>query len=185
MANEDAGIEQLWRDQPNGTPTMALDEIRARAREFERSVQQWRRVGGLLVAVLIAKTGWEVWRDSDMVERAGDLLILASLIYLVVRFVRHARANLAPATLGQTSCLEHYRRQLLRQRDLSRDGWHYVLPFIPGLGLMVAARALQGRPATQVMMLTVFAFMLFAGVLWVIARGTRAIEREIAAIARE
>jgi HAMP domain-containing protein len=185
MANEHAGIEQLWRDQPNGRPPMALDEIRARAREFERRVQQWRRVGGLTVALLIAKTGWEVWRDSDMVERAGDLLILAALVYLVVRFVRHARADTRPATLGQTSCLEHYRRQLVRQRDLSLDGWKYVLPFVPGLGLMVGARALQGRPASQVMVLIVFAIVLFAGVLWVMARGTRVIEREIAAIARE
>jgi hypothetical protein len=185
MANEHAGIEQLWRDQPNGKPPMALDEIRARAREFERSVQQWRRVGGLTVALLIAKSGWEVWRDTDMVERASDVLILAALISLVVRFVRHARANTAPATLGQTSCLEHYRRQLVRQRDLSRDGWHCVLPFVPGLGLMMGARALQGRPALQVMVLIVFACVLFGGVLWVIARGTRAIEREIAAIERE
>jgi len=124
-------------------------------------------------------------RDTDMVERAGDALIFAALISLVIRFIRRARATTSPATLGQTSCLDHYRRQLVRQRDLSRDGWKNVLPFVPGFGLMVSARALQGRPATQVMVLIVFAALLFAGVLWVIARGTRAIDREIAAIERE
>ena len=185
MANEHAGIERLWREQPNGTPPMTLDQIRARAREFDRSVQQWNRIGGLMVAVLIAKSGWEIWRDTDMMERAGDVLILAALVSIVVRFVRYARANTAPATLGQTSCLEHYRRQLVRQRDLTRDGWKFVLPFGPGLGLMVGARALQGRPASQVMVMIVFAVTLFAGVLWVIARGSRAIEREIAAIGGE
>ncbi len=185
MANEHPGIERLWREQPAEKPAMTLDEIRARACEFERSVQQWRRVGGLTVALLIAKSGWEIWRDTDIVERAGDLLIFAALVYLVVRFLRHAGATTAPATLGQTSCLEHYRRQLVRQRDLSRDGWKFVLPFVPGLGLMVGARALQGRPGSQVTMLIVFAVVLFAGVLWVIARGGRAIDREIAAIDRE
>jgi hypothetical protein len=185
MANERGDIERLWRAQPKGKPPMTFDEIRARAREFDRSVRQWNRIGGLIVAVLLAKSGWEIWRDTDMVERAGDVLMLAALVSIVVRFVRYVRANTAPAALGQTSCLEHYRRQLVRQRDLTRDGWKFVLPFVPGLALMVGARALQGRPASQVMVLIVFAVVLFAGVLRVIARGSRAIEREIAAIGGE
>jgi hypothetical protein len=181
MANEHASIEQVWREQPHGRQAMSLDEIRIKAREFERSVQQWRRVGGLTVALLIVKNVWEVWRDTDLVERAGDLMMLAALLYLVLRFVRYARAN-APATRGQLSCLEHYRRQLVRQRELSRDGWKFVLPFVPGLGLIVAGRALEGRPPWQVALMIAVALSILAGVVWVIARGERRLEQEVAAL---
>jgi hypothetical protein len=71
---------------------------------------------------------------------------------------------------------------LLRQRELSRDRWKFILPFVPGVGLIIVGRALEGRPPSQVGALIVFAFGLFAGVVWVIARGTRKLEREIAAL---
>jgi TRAP-type uncharacterized transport system fused permease subunit len=173
---------QLWRQQPQERSAMALEEIRIKAREFDASVQRWRLVGGLMVAVLLAKSAWEVWVDTYLVERWGDALILFALVYLVYRFVRRARAETAAATLGRASCLEYYRAQLVRQRGLSREGWKYILPFAPGVGLMVFGRALEGRPAGQVACLIVFALVLFAGVLWVIARGARTLEREIAAL---
>ena len=182
MANERTGIEQMWREQPHGRQAMSIDEIRTKAREFERKVQQWRRVGGLTVALLLAKNVWEVWRDTDVIERAGDLMMLAALLFVVFRFVRDARAHSMPATLGQLSCLEHYRRQLVRQRELSRDGWKFVLPFVPGLGLIVVGRALEGRPPTQVALMIAIAVSMLAGVVWVIARGERRLEREIAAL---
>ena len=182
MPNEHASIEQVWREQPHGRQAMTLDEIRTKARKFERKVQRWRSVGGLTVALLIAKNAWEVWRDTDVIERAGDLMMLAALLYVVFRFARDARATTAPATLGQLGCLEHYRRQLVGQRELSRDGWKFVLPFVPGLGLIVVGRALEGRPPTQVALMIAIAVAILAGVVWVIARGERRLEQEIAAL---
>jgi hypothetical protein len=177
-----AGIEQEWRQQALGRQTMSVEEIRAKAREFDMKVELWRRFGGLMVALLLVKTGWEVWTDIDVVERAGDLLMFLALLYIVYRFFRYARAHVAPSTLGLTNCVEHYRSQLIRQHELSRDGWKYVLPFAPGFGLIIVARALEGRPASQVAALIVLAVALFVGVLWTIARSTRSLEREIAAL---
>ena len=139
-------------------------------------------VGGLMVAVLLVKNAWEVWTDVEMVERAGDLLMFLALLYVVYRFFRYARAHVAPSTLGLTNCVEHYRSQLVRQHELSRDGWKYILPFAPGIVLILVARMLQGRPASQVAALIVFALALFVGVLWTIARSPRSLEREIAAL---
>jgi hypothetical protein len=104
------------------------------------------------------------------------------LLYVVYRGFRHARAHVAPSTLGLTNCVEHYRSQLMRQHELSRDGWKYALPFAPGLVLIIFGRALEGRPASQVAALIVAALVMFIGVLWVIARSARTLEREIAAL---
>jgi hypothetical protein len=183
MANDrEPEIGQLWRQQPQGRETMTLEEIRTRARAFETKVQRWRLVGGVTMALLLAKNVWEVWTDTDMLERAGDLLMLAALVYIVFRFLRHARAETAPSTLGVTSCVEHYRSRLMRERDLSREGWTFVLPFVPGFGLIIAGRAMEGRPASQVAVLIAVAVAMLAGVLWVIARSGRRLEREMAAL---
>ncbi len=155
MANEhESGIGQMWRDQP-GRHDLTLDEIRTKAKEFDARVQRWNVVGGLTIALLLAKNVWEVIVDTDLVERAGDLLLLFGLLYAVYRFSGHAHGAAPPATLGQTSCVDHYRAQLVRQRELSRDGWKFILPFMPGMGLIIVGRALEGRPASQVAALIV------------------------------
>ena len=90
--------------------------------------------------------------------------------------------HITPSRLGLTACVEHYRSQLVRQRELSTEGWTYILPFAPGIVLILVARVLQGRPASQVAALIVGVLVLFVGVLWVIARRGRALDREIAAL---
>jgi ABC-type dipeptide/oligopeptide/nickel transport system permease subunit len=161
---------------------MSVEEIRAKAKEFDMKVRRWSVVSGLTFALLLAKNVWEVWVDTDLVERAGDLLMVFALLSVVYLFRRHVRAHIAPSTLGLTNCVEHYRSQLMQQRELSRDGWKYVLPFAPGFGLIIFARVLEGRPASQVAALIVGTLGVFIGVIWVIARGARKLEREIAAL---
>ena len=53
---------------------------------------------------------------------------------------------------------------------------------MPGFGLIIFARVLEGRPASQVASLIVVAVAMFVGVLWTIARSARKLEREIAAL---
>lgn len=183
MANDhEPPIEHVWRQQPRERETMSVEAIRAKAREFDMKVRRWSVVSSLTFALLLAKNVWEVWVDTDVVERAGDLLMVFALLSVVYLFRRHVRAHVAPSTLGLTNCVAHYRSQLMRQRDLSRDGWKYFLPFVPGLGLIIVGRALEGRPASQVVILTAFAMMMFVAVLWVTIRSTRKLEREIAAL---
>jgi hypothetical protein len=183
MANDhETDLGQMWRQQPHAGHTMSLDEIRTKARDLDARVKQWNVVGGLMCALLLVKNVWEIWVDTDLVERAGDSLMLVALVYVIHQFSRYARAETAPAARGQASCVEYYRARLVRQRERQRQGWKFVLPFLPGVGLIVVGRALQGRPAAQVALVIGLAVVLFAGVLWVIARGARTLEREIAAL---
>lgn len=186
MANkQEPDFGQMWRQQPRQEQAMPVEEVRRRAAELNARVERWKLVGALTVALLIVKNIWEVWVDTDMLERAGDALMVLALVFLVFRFWRHSRPERVPSTLGRMSCVEHYRARLLRERELSHDAWAYVLPFVPGFGVIVLSRAFQGRPSSQVAVLIALAIIMFAMVLWVIARGRRRIEREIAALAGE
>jgi hypothetical protein len=183
MANDhEPDVGQMWRQQPQSGHALSPEEIRTRAHDLDARVHRWRVVSGLTLALLLAKSVWEIWVDTDLLERAGDSMLAAGLVYVVYRFARRALAYAAPATLGRASCAEHYRAQLVRQHELSREGWKFILPFAPGIGLIVFGRAWQGRPASQVAILILLALVMFAGVLWVIARSARKLEREIAAL---
>lgn len=174
---------RIWRQQPRQEQAIPVEEVRRRATEFDAKVERWKLVGAVTVALLIVKNIWEVWVDTDMLERAGDALMVLALVFIVYRFWRHSRLERVPSTLGRMNCIEHYRARLLRERELSHDAWAYVLPFVPGFGVIILARAFQGRPSSQVAISIALAIIMFAVVLWVIARGRRAIEREIAALA--
>jgi hypothetical protein len=178
-------IGQMWRQQPPAGHALSMEEIRTRASALDAKVTQWNLVGGVIVALLLVKNAWEIWVDTDLLERGGDSLMFLALVYVIYQFGRYARAETSPAARGRASCAEYYRSRLVRQSELSREGWKFVLPFAPGVALIVFGRAMQGRPPAQVAVLIGLALLLFAGVLWVIARRTRRLEREIAALDRE
>jgi hypothetical protein len=183
MTNDhEPDVGQLWRQQSQTGHSLSLDEIRMKARDLDAKVRQWNLVGGLMCALLLVKNAWEIWVDTDLLERAGDSLMFVALVYVIYQFGRYARTETAPATLGRASCAEYYRARLVRERNLSREGWKFVLPFVPGVALIVLGRFFQGRPPAQVAFLIAFAVVLFGGVLWVIARRTRRLEQEIAAL---
>jgi hypothetical protein len=175
-------VQKLWREQPQKEKVMALNEIRARARQFERKVRRWNIAAGALFLILFAGNAWEVWAQDDTLERIGDLLIMAALVYVAYRYRDYGRVPPMPASLGLTSCADFYRAQLVRQRDLSRGSWRYLLPFAPGLALTVMGRAAEGRPTSQVVAMSVLCVLLFAGCAWVNARSVRKLEKEIEAL---
>src|SRR5262245_56179019 len=98
-------LGQIWRQQ-TGRHDVRVDEIRSKARALNARVQRWNLVGGVTFALLIVKNVWEVAVDSDVIERSGDALLLAGLLYVAYRFLRHARATARPAALGETTCVE-------------------------------------------------------------------------------
>jgi hypothetical protein len=95
----------------------------------------------------------------------------------VYRFWKHQSA-VGPAALGGTGSIEFYRAALVRQRDLSRDNWGYVLPFVPGVALSLFG-GIGDRTATQAILLVAVGVALFAGVTRWNARTVRKLQAEI------
>jgi hypothetical protein len=105
-------------------------------------------------------------------------LILLATACVVYRLHRHGSILAMPEEFALTSCVEFHRAQLLRQRDLLRSVWRwYLLPFVPGLFLLLMARAAvdPGR-ATRAALINV---LVFLGIGWLNERAARRIDREI------
>lgn len=158
-----------------------LDEIQMKAERLETNTRRWRIATAALFILLLVIEAWQVWRDEEVLERAGDLLTIAALVYIGYRFRKYRLAS-QPAALGRTNGAEFYRAELLRQRDLSKDSWGYLLPFVPGVSLALFGGGLADRPASQTIALVAFGVALFAGIAWWNAQTARQLQKEIEAL---
>src|SRR5688572_33500283 len=130
MANDhEPDVGQMWRQQPQSGHALSPKEIRTRAHDLDARVHKWRVVSGLTLALLLVKSVWEIWVDTDLLERAGDSMLAVGLLYVVYRFARRALAYAAPATLGLASCAGPPRPPLVRQPQLPRAGRQFNPPF--------------------------------------------------------
>jgi hypothetical protein len=171
-------IQRLWRDPPREEHAMSIDDIRSKAERFERKVRRWNLVGGVAFVLVIVAEALEVWIHPNLLQRVGDVLSSAALLYVIYRFRPYAAVQAMPAGLGLTSSVDFYRKQLVRQCDLAGNPWRYLLLFIPGMGLILLGRALE-RPPAQTAAIAAFGVALFLGVVWLERRTARQLQREI------
>jgi hypothetical protein len=153
----------LWQAQAREVQIVPLDDIRAKAERLDAKSRRMRVWMRLFFILLLIQQAVEVWLQEDVIERAGDLLIMAAFIYMAYRYRKQRRAA-PPVALGRTNCVEFYRAELVRQRDLSKDSWGYLLPFVPGFTLAALGGGFENRPASQIIALIVGGVALFLGV---------------------
>lgn len=177
----DAEALTLWQQQVGEEPIVPLDDIRAKAERLDAKTRRWRTGTSLLFIVLLIKSAVEVWLEEAVLERAGDLLIMAALVYVAYRY-RKQRLAAPPVVLGRTNCVEFYRAELLRQRDQSKDNWGFLLPFVPGFTLALFGQGFENRPTGQIIAIVVLAVALFLGVAWWNEHAARKLQNEIDAL---
>ena len=175
---EDDNIRRMWHEQPREGQAMSIDDIRARAQRFDERVRGWKVTGGVLFAVIVVVELVQISFERDLLERLGDLLTVAAFVYAGAQFRRYMAPGAAPASPGTTSSVDFYRDQLARHRDMANRPWVFLVPFIPGVGLSLFARALDRSPETNVV-IAVLAVALFVGVAWVQRRTGRQLTREL------
>ena len=178
-SNAETAILNLWQQQAREESPMPRDDIRIRAERLDAKTRRSRLVTPALVTPLVIWEAWQVWTTEEILERAGDLLTIAAFVYIAYRFLKHRQAA-PPVALGRTNCVAFYRAELVRQRDLSKDSWGYLLPFVPGVTLSLLGGSLGNRPASQLIALITFGVGLFLGVAWWNAHATRKLQDEIA-----
>lgn len=139
--------------------------------------------GGLMLVLLAGMTVASVMKGLWPFAISAFALLVG--VALVLRhLVQHGRVE---KPRPETPCLDHYRAQLVRQRDLLRSvpGW-YLFPLVPGLlafyvSVMMGAMPKVGLAAAfegvAPMLLLTLGFFLLVGVLNLHA--ARRIEREI------
>ena len=160
---------------------MPLSDIRMKALHLDNGTRRWNAVGAASIVLLVVVETWQVWINEELLERVGDALTIAALLYTAYRYRRHHRAA-PPAALGSTSGVEFYRAELVRQRDLAGDSWGFLLPFVPGVALSLLGGPVQDRPASQVFAIAAFGVALFVGIAWLNAFTARKRQMEIDAL---
>lgn len=127
-------LQRLWQAQPPDGTAMSLEQLRERSRTLMRRIGR-RNLREYIGAVIVVITfGWAAWVVPSTMFRIGAGLIAAAAIFIASHVFRHGTARAMPADLAPTNCLEFYRGELVRQRDLLRSVWKWaVLPLVPGL----------------------------------------------------
>jgi hypothetical protein len=178
MNDSGPDVRRLWREQQREEKTVSIEEIRSKSVRFERHVRGWNLVGAVTLAVVVLLEAWQVWVHPSLLERVGDALTTAALVFVMFRFRPHAAVHAMPAGLGLTGSADFYRSQLVRQRDLADRPWRYLVLFVPGVALSLFGSALD-RPPAQTAAIAVFGVALFLAVAWVHHRRVRKLQQEI------
>ena len=180
-SSADTEILRLWEQQSREEQIMAPDDIRTKAERLDKKTRRWRVATAVLFALLLIKGALEVWTQEGILEKTGDLLLMAALVYTAYRY-RKQRLAAPPVALGRTNCVDFYRAELVRQRDLSQDSWGYLLPFVPGLTLAFLDNVLEASTASQLIALVAGFVGLFLGIAWWNAHTARKFQNEMDAL---
>jgi hypothetical protein len=176
-----------WQTSVAGADQPALDEVRAGAAKLHRFVRR-RNVIEYAACVLAAAVFaiYVLWLPHPLQKLGSALVVLATLF--AARQL-HVRASaVAPESAGTMPILAFARTQLERQRDALRSiFWWYLLPFLPGLVLVIvgSASARAGGAVAVAMakpiewIAVAIAGVLFAGIWWLNQRIADKLQRRI------
>jgi len=182
MPNEplpDNDIRNVWQNQPAENIPMPLEEIRRKDRQFEKRINRRNLreyIGG---AIGIAAYTFYIFKFHSLMIRAGSVLVIAGVLYILIQIYKRASPDQLPADLAFTASLEFHRRELVRQRDLLRSVWRwYIGPIVPGLAVFSAGI----MPHSVVAMAFCWSFFLivFGLIVWVNHRAAARLDRRIA-----
>ena len=140
MPEEQINLKNLWQCQSVENTPMSLEQIREKARSYQRKIR-WRNTREYTaIAATSVFFGWTIFRIPLAGMRVGAALCILGGWYVAFQIYRRARPRNAPAELALANCMEFYRGELARQRDFLRGIWRWYLgPLIPGLAWLVVA----------------------------------------------
>ena len=183
MNNPNKSIEQIWQSQPVEGMKMSAEAIRLRATKFERRISRRNlreTIASLFVIVFFA---YFFATSPSILLRLTWGLFIAGMVWIVIALRVKGSPNSLPAAMGNSTCLEFFRSELGRQRDLLKNvfPW-YLAPLIPGyLALNVAYVYSFHRLNlwAGLALLDVIFVAIFVGVWWMNQKAARCLQRSI------
>jgi len=138
--------QELWQSQPVEGIKMSADVIRQRAGKFERRIF-WRNIreyaSSLVAAVLFA---YFFATTHIVLFRVAYALFIAGLAWVVLQLHRQGSARSMPGGMGTLTCLQFFRADLERQRDVVINVWSwYLAPLVPGFVVLTVGSVIA-RP---------------------------------------
>jgi hypothetical protein len=178
----------LWQSQKVEEMKLSIEELRAKAAKFRNRIRRRNvreQVAALVVLVLFGRYFWET---PNTIERIGYVLVMAGTIYYMWHLAKWGAAKFLPVDMGRADCIQFYRGELERQRDLLRGVWKWAIgPIVPGVALIfiyaiaTAQPAARWRPIVSVMVSA--AIIVVIG--WLNQRAARRLDGRIGELNRE
>jgi hypothetical protein len=178
-------IRKAWQSQRAEGKPMSIDEIRHKARKFQKKIGRRNLREYIAALVVVIFFGYSLWHNPDTVTRVGFALIIAAMFYVMYQLHHRGSARSPAAEMGSESWLELHRRELERQRDLLGNIWSWYLgPIIPGWVVLMLgiARTNPGRLHHFGLFLAVFNLVtavVFVGLWKLNQRAARRLQRRI------
>ncbi|MDA1315640.1 MAG: hypothetical protein O2968_20120 [Acidobacteria bacterium] len=127
-------VRALWQEQPTEPLAMPVNEIREKAAKFEKKVNRRNRREYFAAAYVVTAAAVYVVMGSNPVVKIACGLMIAGALFVVYHLHSRASARTLPFHVSFEKCLDFYRSELVRQRDLLRSvWWWYIGPLVPGL----------------------------------------------------
>jgi hypothetical protein len=140
MNNLPNNPQQIWQCQPVEGIKMSAEVLRQRSGKFERMFR-WRNVREYVASLLAAMGfGYFFVTTHAVLFRIAYVLFIAGLGWVVFQLHRKGSARSMPAAMGTSTCLQFFRAELERQRDVVKNVWPwYLAPLVPGFVILTAA----------------------------------------------
>jgi hypothetical protein len=186
MTGTDPFVE-AWQASVAEAPLPPVGELRTGADRFYRQIRRRNRVEyGAAVLVVLCFSAYTILLPSP-IARIGALLVVLGTLYVVWQLDRRASAIAPPPAEAALPLIVHQRAQLVRQRDALAAVWRwYLLPFVPGLAVMMLGPMIARDPAMLLHMalnesLSILSLILvFGGIWWLNRRAANMLGRKIA-----
>jgi hypothetical protein len=140
MTNNNSSDEllNLWKSQKPQSISLSAKELRDASSKLERRVY-WRNIREYMGAAIVAIAfGFYMVKFQTVLLRLGSGLTIAGALFVAFHLFRKGSTAVMTTDLESKSCVEFYRTELVRQRDLLLSVWKwYLMPFVPGLGLFL------------------------------------------------
>jgi hypothetical protein len=181
-------LRNLWQNQEVEEVRISVDDLRVKAGKFQSRIR-WRNLGEQAACLFVITVfGSMSFMTPQTIPRISFALMIAGAIYVAWRIQKWGSPKVLPANLGRANCVEFYRGELERQRNLASGIWKWYLgPLIPGMsllvvyGICVAPSGLRWFPIAY----AVAAAACFWLVGWLNQCAARRLEGQIAELDRE
>jgi hypothetical protein len=176
--------KQAWQASVDIAGAPPLDEVRKGADKFYRFVK-WRNLVEY-VACLIVVVSFTVYVFTlpQTLQRVGSAMIVVATFFVAWQLHRRAAA-LPPEGAGTMPLYRFMRAQFVRHRDALRGiFWWYLLPFIPGMTLLLvgslyAPDTHPDGPGLRDAVGTAVIIAVFVAVWWLNQRAARKLQKHI------
>jgi hypothetical protein len=129
-------IRSLWQSMPTTPVIISPEEMRAKARTFERRIRRRNATEYIASACVVAIFGWYATfpEPATPLWPIANLMIIAGTLVVVWNLHRLARARNAQNATSFGALIDFHRAELVRQRDALKTVWlWYIMPVAPGV----------------------------------------------------